>query len=173
MQFRDFIYHVSPLLQNNGFNITETSQGYVRFESSAAVITCSFDPRERQYYVHAGVSKAELYELDPLNLKQVFGFDTGELHPAEYFIKFFQQKDNPILLGDVQSLEALKRFVLQRSQEMMERIWRDQHLKAVDEAWKRKDYRAIIDSISKLDFAKLQDSVKKKYRIALAKADKQ
>lgn len=173
MQFRDFIYYVLPLLENNGFRITETLQNYVRLDSEAVVIALSYNPREYQYYIQAGPKKDELYELDAKALKAVFGFDTGELHPADYFIKFFQQHDNPLLHNNTDALHRLKNYCLQRSQEYWEKLIEGQQLQAADSAWKQKDYRTFINAIGKLDFTRLAPSYQKKYSIALAKVEKQ
>jgi hypothetical protein len=172
MQFRDFIYYLSALLQNNGFEIVETSQNYVRFDSASTTVTIANDPRDRQYFVQAGVKNKELYELEPEGMKEVFGFDTGELHPADYFIKFFQQNENPLLKGNREIIEKLKRFIFQRSQEYWQKTTEQLHLREADSAWKSKDYRGFINSIAKIDSTRLLESYKEKYRIALAKVDK-
>lgn len=169
MEFRDFIYHVSPLLQNAGFRVTESSQGFELFEKKGMVIALAYDPRDRSYYVSAGVNKDQRDELHYSSLKDVFGFDMGDVHPAEAFLRFFQQKENPLLNGDSVILEKLRQYSNQRAVEYMRNLLEQQHLDDANAAWKRKDYRTFINSIDKINSSRLLESYKIKQRIALSK----
>jgi hypothetical protein len=166
---------IFPLLEENGFLISETQENLFHFISEKVKLNISYNPREKSGLMEVGERDTMPYPLNdklikiifdsPITIDGSYGADTFVDHVA----LFLHGDGLAIVMGDRVILEEIEKFVEKESKEYTNALVREQILQQADQAWKDGEYSEFIRLINELEKDKLPASYQMKYKISIRK----
>ena len=155
------------------FNIVEQRDDYLKLHSDNLEITFSYNQLENSntFFLNKNVEKTHSIEIDNETLKSFFNSDLRLSEVAinlfiNNLILFFENEGKPLLIGDLNRINELEKFSLERSRTYTKNILEKQILKAADNAWNKSNYEEFISLIGQINKDKLPLSYQLKYEIA-------
>jgi hypothetical protein len=79
---------------------------------------------------------------------------------------FFENEGKPLLMGDLNRINELEKFSLERSRTYTKNILEKQIFEAADNAWDKSNYKEFISVIGQINKDKVPLSYQLKYKIA-------
>ncbi|MBB6498133.1 hypothetical protein [Pedobacter cryoconitis] len=177
MKFNQIILEkLGVLFQKCNLNIIEQRDNYLKLLSKYLVIIIAHNQLENSNTIWLGRNddKMDKVEVDNKVLKLFFGSDLKLSDVSvEIFVKnlvlFFENEAQPLLRGDIDRINKLEEFDLERSQKYTQGLLDKQSLVAANKAWDEGDYREFIKLIDETNKDELPSSYQLKYKIAVQK----
>jgi hypothetical protein len=173
MEFNTLVKsHLSPILQNCGFQLVEETKNILLFQSPAMEVNIVFNEYDKSHLIEIGRRGGTLYPLNNNAVKNILGSILPiEQITIEEFIKniailFEQSEGGRLLKGDI---TPLKLFIERESEDYTLALVRKQTLETASKAWERNDFETFVRSIDEVGVDNLPQSFKLKYKIAKQK----
>jgi hypothetical protein len=155
------------------FHIVEQRDDYLKLHSDNLEISFSQNQPEnsKTFSLNKSLKKTHSIEIDNETLKSFFNSDLRLSEVAfnlfiNNLISFFENEGKSLLMGDLNKINELESFSLERSQIYTHNILKKQILKAADNAWDQRNYKEFISLIGQINNDKLPLSYHLKYKIA-------
>ena len=155
------------------FNIVEQRDDYLKLHSDNLEIAFSYNQLENSntFFLNKNLEKTYSIEINNETLKSFFNSDLRLSEVAantfiNNLILFFENEGKPLLMGDLNRINELEKFPLERSRTYTKNILEKQIFEAADNAWDKSNYKEFISLIGQINKDKLPLSYQLKYKIA-------
>ncbi|MTK53331.1 hypothetical protein [Paludibacter sp.] len=175
MEFNKIVIdRFKQIFHKNDLRIIEQFSNYVKIESDDIVLIVSHDKRENSNSFYIGKKNSSLYPIDENILRTVFNSALKIDHVTpNVFVNnlalFLDGEGYPLIIGDISILDAVEKYILNKSNKYTAELRNNQNLDAANKAWKEGDYESFIKHIDTTDRQKLPSSYELKYKMAQQK----
>ncbi len=167
MSFTEEIQPIVNYLCDNGFNIVDEYNLYVKLESDSTCFIFSKDLREQGLGIYAGKKGSPPHFLSSEIYHQIFAENFKPLEPfPQNFIDFLKNKGKKLVAGDKDILNNLERISLVAAMSYTNQILKAQQLDLMEKAWQEKDYSGFIALMDETEHSVLPKFYNLRYSIA-------
>jgi len=161
------------IFQKYNLKIIEQQDNSLKLQSEYLVIIIAHNQLENSNTLWLGRNdkKIDKVEIDNETLKSFFDSNLKLSQvPIETFINnlvvFFENEAQPLLNGDINLINELEKFDLERSRKYTHDLLVSQNLAAANKAWETSNYKEFIKILDQIDKDDLPSSYRLKYKIA-------
>lgn len=156
-----------------GLHVVEQQDNYLKLCSKYLVIIFVHDKIENSntFWLGKNDDKLDKVEIDNSALKLFFHSDLKLSQVSvdtfvNNIVLFFENEGQPLFIGDLQKINELEKFDLERSRQYTQQFMDNQNLIAADKAWSKGDYDIFVALISQINSEELPTSYLLKYQFA-------
>lgn len=162
---------LDQLLIENGYRITEESEGYVQYSSGRVTLIFTYDEREKSNHFYIAENEDDEFPIGDKLIKSIFHSSLRiENLPSDVFVdninRLLSETEGKTIMIGTDAYEKIKDYVESESRSYTNDLLRRQFIQKADLAWKNKDYREFLNNIDRISKEELPPSYLLKYKIA-------